>query len=381
MITIKTRYTLDSKDRIRIWKCWPGQTAEFVGMFSQDGIEGGKMKDPVFKKATEKNVGKANYISAVEQSYLMVEQAVGKKERNNYFSTKEDARNNKAFRPMLAHKYEDKFKKLGFPCVAQPKLDGARCNAVWEDGRVILYSRTGKEFVSCPHISAALHEILSNNQTLILDGELYNHELRNDFEEIMSLIRQTKPREIDFERSAALVQFHVYDCYLTDAPEMDFLDRGTIVGRIPMDYDGSPIKYVETLQMDDQEELDTYYSKWTEEGYEGQMVRGERSVYKVDGRSAELLKRKEFHDMECKILDVIEGEGTWAGKAAKITIELPNGDTQDAGFAKGWNHDKCADFLQNKDDVIGKMATIEYFELTSYGALRFPKFKAVRDYE
>lgn len=378
---METRYTLDSKDRIRIWNCWAGESNGIFGIFSQDGIDGGKMKDPVFKKATEKNVGKANYISAEEQSHLMVEQAVGKKERNNYFSTKEDARNNKAFRPMLAHKYEDKFKKMGFPVVAQPKLDGARCNAMWKDGRVVLYSRTGKEFVSCPHISAALHKILSNNQTLILDGELYNHELRNDFEEIMSLIRQTKPHEIDFERSAALVQFHVYDCYLTDAPEMDFLDRGFLVGRIPMGYDDTPIKYVETVSVGDQEELDELYAIWTDRGYEGQMVRGEKSVYKVDGRSAELLKRKEFYDCECKILDVVEGEGTWAGKAAKITIETPSGHTQDAGFAKGWNHEKCADFLQNKDNVIGKMATIEYFEKTSYGALRFPKFKAVRDYE
>ena len=33
------------------------------------------------------------------------------------------------------------------------------------------------------------------------------------------------------------------------------------------------------------------------------------------------------------------------------------------------------------DSVIGKMATIEYFEITGHGNLRFPKFKGVRDYE
>src|SRR5690606_149638 len=71
-----------------------------------------------------------------------------------------------------------------------------------------------------------------------------------------------------------------------------------------------------------QENLDEFYQEWIDQGYEGQMVRNLDSFYKVDGRSDDLLKRKDFHDAEFKILDVIEGEGTNKGIAGKVIIDL-----------------------------------------------------------
>jgi DNA ligase 1 len=46
---------------------------------------------------------------------------------------------------------------------------------------------------------------------VILDGELYNHDLKNDFEKIISLVRKTKPTEEDRLESTQMVQFHCYD--------------------------------------------------------------------------------------------------------------------------------------------------------------------------
>ena len=45
----------------------------------------------------------------------------------------------------------------------------------------------------------------------ILDGELYNHDLRDDFEKIISLVRKQKPTADDRAESKKLVQFHCYD--------------------------------------------------------------------------------------------------------------------------------------------------------------------------
>ena len=39
------------------------------------------------------------------------------------------------------------------------------------------------------------------------------------------------------------------------------------------------------------------------------------------------------------------------------------------------------EILQNKDDYIGKFATIKFFELTPDGVPRFPYAIAFRDYE
>ena len=45
----------------------------------------------------------------------------------------------------------------------------------------------------------------------MLDGELYNHGLKDDFEKIISCVRKTKPTDADRAESRKLVQFHCYD--------------------------------------------------------------------------------------------------------------------------------------------------------------------------
>lgn len=360
-------YTTDSKDRVRIWDITLSEGQS--GILYRDGLEGGKLKDWTFKASKPMNIGKANATTAEQQASIMLENEIGIKLRNNYFKTVEDARNNKQFKPMLAHKYEDKFSKMTFPVVAQPKLDGARCNAMWKDGEVKLYSRTCKEYVSCPHISEYLTPFLSEHTDLILDGELYNHDLKDDFEQIMSLIRQTKPQERDFERSRELVQFHIYDIYDKKSPNLTFEERFYILEAIPQPVK-TPIRFVETLFADNQYQLDSFYYEWVEEGYEGQMVRNKDSVYKVDGRSSDLLKRKEFHDAEFEIVRFEEGEANWVGRVKKIHIKLPNGNICGCGIRGSYNY--CAQLFKDREQYIGKMATVRYFEFTAEGMLRFP---------
>ena len=101
-------------------------------------------------------------------------------------------------KPMLAHKYEG---WVGH-CYSQPKLDGIRCTAN-KDG---LWSRTGKAIVSCPHIIEVLEPLFDRHPQLVLDGELYNHSLRENFNEITSVVKKTKPTEEDFAKAADLIQ-------------------------------------------------------------------------------------------------------------------------------------------------------------------------------
>ena len=82
-------------------------------------------------------------------------------------------------KPMLAHKYNPD--KIQYPAYIQPKLDGVRC-IFTKDGA---FSRTGKQFKNLRHIESALYSLFVTYPKLILDGELYNHELKHDFEKIL----------------------------------------------------------------------------------------------------------------------------------------------------------------------------------------------------
>jgi DNA ligase-1 len=377
----QTRYTIDSSDRVRIWNCWYGMNdGGNHGMFTQDGIEGGKMKDPTFKEAEEKNVGRANYMSCEDQAKAMVEQAVGKKERKNYFSTISDARSKKIFKPMLAHKYEDKGSKLTFPVASQAKLDGGRCNVYWCPiaEQVVIRTRSTKDYNSVPHILDELIEMCEENRNLIIDGELYNHELHSDFEQVMSLIRQSKPTSEDLRKSSEMVEFHVYDVYVRDVPNMTFDKRWAII-KAMSDDDYKMIKFVPTSICSNQEELDEKQEWYLENNYEGQMVRSLDSIYKVDGRSNDLLKRKEFSDDEYRIVDVIEGTGGWTGAAKKIVILLPDGRTQGCGIDGSYERNK--EILENKDDYINGLATVRYFRYTKDGFLYIPVCKDINRHD
>lgn len=360
----QTRYTIDSSDRVRIWNCWAGIDSDGnPGMFTQDGIQDGKMKAPSFKKAEEKNVGRSNHVTCGEQAGLMVTMAVGKKERKNYFKTIEEARTKKLFKPMLAHKYEDKRPKMSFPVYSQAKLDGGRCNVYWcpvaED--VVIRTRSTKDYYSCPHILEELRDFCIENKELVIDGELYNHDLKHDFEKVMSLIRQSKPTDTDLDNSASMVEFHVYDYFNRINRDMPFVDR--LAGLEDFwEKDWKMIKSVPTVIIENQDELDEMQNWYLEHGYEGQMVREAGSVYKVDGRSDGLLKRKEFSDEEFEIVDIIEGTGNWAGAAKKVEIRLPDGRTQGAGL--DGSYERNADVLANKEEYIGGQATTRFFRYT-----------------
>jgi len=381
-----TLYTSDSKGKIRIWQCWQGSPDGLhTGIFCTDGQLGGKIKEPIFTEAKEQNVGKTNYKSPYEQSFIMVEQEVGKKLRSNYFRTIEEIAENKLWLPMLCPSgmvYTDYVKKkpIKWPALASNKLDGARCNAMLKDGEVYLQTRTGKEWLNCDHIKESLKPFFKEHPSVILDGEFYNHALKYEFEELMSILRKTKPTSLEREYSKANAEYHIYDYYDKNNIELVAFDRILNLDKwFISDLDLPYIVYEESEIVHNEEEYTEFHLKALAEGYEGSILRL-NAPYDVDKRSPSLLKRKEKMDTECKIIDVIEGEGTNKGVAAKIVIEY-NGTEQDAGMARGWDHDKCRKLLQNKADVIGKQGTIEYFGLTEYGKLRFPKFKSVRDYE
>jgi DNA ligase-1 len=140
-----------------------------------------------------------------------------------------------------------------------------------------------------------------------------------------------------------------------------------------MDY----VVVVETRLVSDNSELDTLYCQWTDAGYEGQMIRV-NAPYE-NKRSKTLLKRKEFIDAEYTILGYKEGIGNRVGTIGHFVFETEKGVSFHSNV-KG-NREYISDLLVQGDSLIGKSATIKYFNLTPNGVPRFPYVVAIRDYE
>ena len=139
---------------------------------------------------------------------------------------------------MLAQNVGDysRIKSDDWPLFIQSKLDGVRCliqlnHEANERGEfpVEAYSRTGKLWKNIDHILEELYPFFDKHPNVILDGELYNHDLKKDFEKIISLVRKTKPTDEDRLESAEMVQFHCYDIINED---WHFEDRNLFRERI-----------------------------------------------------------------------------------------------------------------------------------------------------
>lgn len=156
-----------------------------------------------------KNIGRANQTTALQQAEAEATSRWDKKVKSGYVKDIEQASAGQddigGILPMLAHSFDDHAKKIVFPCLVQSKLDGNRCIAIVEGGIAKLFSRTRKPINSMPHIVTELQAAFPNGR-YVFDGELYSHSLKEDFEEIQSLVRQKGA-----DQNHQAIQYHIYD--------------------------------------------------------------------------------------------------------------------------------------------------------------------------
>ena len=274
---------------------------------------------------------------------------------------------------MLAHKVDQTKVDYTKPVFMQPKLDGVRCVIALEDNQVIARSRTGKQWLNIQHVTDSLQDFFASNPNTVLDGELYNHDLRNDFEKIISLVRKQKPTSDDRVEAAKLVQFHCYDFISDD----DFSTRRDALQTMPI-Y-SECVLFVDTMFVVTQADSVKLHAKNLAQGYEGSILRL-NAPYECK-RSRNLQKFKDFHDTEATIVDFVEGKGKRAGTLGKFIMCDADGITFGCPPGKGYNYAALRDILININDYLGKTATFTYFERTKANSYRHPMFKTIRDYE
>lgn len=248
-------------------------------------------------------------------------------------------------KPCLAVEYEKERDKnaLRFPYYAQPKMDGIRVLISFSDGRVKLTSRNGNEF-NLPHIIEAITPYLSSHQNIVLDGELYSHDLT--FSNLCSIIRSANSEDKE------MIKLYLFDYYNSDYPRMKYKDRYKALS----DLSGvANIIIVENITVKSHKGVERALESFLGLGYEGVMIKSISSHYK-EGRSNTMMKYKKFIDNEFEVKQIVDNTiicYTSAGVAFSVL-----------GSAK-----------------IGDIVTIRYQEMTSKGSLRFPRLIGIRDYE
>ena len=362
IVSLDPLYKRDSKGKVRVWMMEVGfNNDNEAGIRTISGLVDGQKVTSEWNLTEAKNVGRSNATTAKTQAEFEAQAEWTKNVDKEYFVDVNAIDSYTAFKPMLAHDFTKTPVTSG---ITQPKLDGIRM-VVNTRG---LYSRSNKEIVAVPHIAEALADFIKDHPTVTLDGELYNHELKDNFQKITSLVRKTVNLGAnELAESKELVQYHIYDMFDSANPDMTFMQRYNwiqknvhLVNKKTVGIHLVPVAICETS-----EEIDVMYGEYTQAGYEGQMIRQD-AVYE-NKRSKGLLKRKEFITEEYEVVQVHEGQGNWAGYAKRLTLKMADGTTFSSGI-RG-SQAKLKELLENPNI---DWATCRYFELSNDGVPRFP---------
>lgn len=335
---------------LRQWKVWhEGDT-----IFTEYGQVGGKLQISK-KKAVAKNVGRSNSTTPQDQAKLEAESLWRFKVDRKYSESKEDAQEELRL-PMLAHKYEDKKKKVTFPAWVQPKLDGVRCLAQWDGDAISLTSRSGLPW-NMPTVEKQLAEWLPKDMTL--DGELYLHGMT--CQTVTSYVKKWK-------QGSEKIIYHVYDVPIVDGCEI--LTSEERIASLFEVVESDNVQCVGGFEVKSEKDMMARYGEFVQDGYEGAILRLPHGQYLWGYRSSELLKVKEFQDSEFIVIDAKQGRGKMEGGIIWICQNDTNQETFDCTMKV--TMDERREMYKNRKQYIGRQLTVRFFDRTEDDIPRFP---------
>lgn len=366
---LPTLYKKTSANKIQYWKVWTIGNVIKTAYGQVDGKE--QITEDVIHEG--KNIGRSNETTPEQQAELEAKSHWDKKKKKNYVEELNRAEKSETdveggIDVMLAHPYSKQGHKIKWPAFAQPKLDGIRMIAMVEDGKCTLWTRTRKPITGIPHIQREL-EALFPTGSHVFDGEAYNHELKSDFEKIVSYVRQEEPVE-----GHEAVQYHIYDLPMDETYSRRFHLLNKLIPN-----DAKYLHKVETVLIGEEEDAFGVFEAFLAEGYEGMILRNSEGKY-VGKRSYDLQKVKEFDDAEFDIVDMEEGRGKLSGHVGAFVLKTSTGTLFKAKM-RG-SVERLKEYFNNPCCWRGKKMTVQYQGITNKeGVPRFPVGVAIRDYE
>lgn len=290
-----TLYKYDNKSRLRIWTLYINENK----VYSIYGLENGKKT-----KSTPQIFYDSKLKNASELAITFYNKTIKAKTVKG-FSKSRVKTNNLTILPMRAHKYEDHYHKINYPAYVQIKYDGFRCNAHYDKKlkKVVLTSNNGKVFYNLELIESQLKPFLQKTPNLYFDGELYIHNTK--LQNISSLLLSKKP--VDTSK----IVYNIFDCFFLNNMDLPFKKRYLYLKKIfnKSVSKNNRLHLVECFNVENKDEVDSYFNEFLKKGYEGIIIRNYDGIYKLNGKSYDVQRSKEFKSDMFKIVGAKRGSG------------------------------------------------------------------------
>lgn len=375
---------LDSKGKVRYVHIWTEQVDSKYIIHRESGLLNGKkvvapdleiLKGKV-KRTIEEQCElefNSNFKKYLDKGYkdvsdLKISELTDDKCKEILGETKTDA--NGVLKPLLCKVLDKTNKKLTDKYwYGSYKHDGVRMLIFLRDGEVHTSSRGGGDYdIPATYIrqDPYIVKLLTENEGLILDGELYRHGW--NLQKISGLARKETLEEDHKE-----LRYHCYD--IVDETST-FKQRVERLNKFKEDCPpDSKLIIIEQRLISGLDSIMVMHNEAVANGYEGLVIKDPDMVYKCGARDNRALKVKEFVDDEFKIVGLVEG---LRDEDMCFLMEMPDG-TQFKAKPIGDRAQKQY-YRDNIDSIIGKMGTVKYFGMTNteHPVPNLPSFRAIR---
>ena len=282
------------------------------------------------------------------------------------------------FEVQLAERYDERPQILdGKDFTVTLKMDGIRCIAIKENGKVNCFARSGQVLEGLVDIEKELLNLPLNN--FVLDGELALHDVSNlsskeEYQAVSKIVRKD-----GVKKGIMLLAFDILKVdnfndkktkaiYSTRRAALDanFKD-GDFVRALPVLYSGKDVTQIPAIM-----------KQVVALKKEGLMINLNDSVYEFK-RTWNLLKVKEMHTLDLLVIGFEEGTNKYTGMLGSLLVKY-KGHAVKVG--SGFTEAQRKEFWKEGNKMIGKTVEVQYFEETKNDkgttSLRFPVFLEFR---
>ena len=229
------------------------------------------------------------------------------------------------------------------------KLDGIR--GYWDGKR--FHTRNGNRIFAPKWFTV-------NFPPFELDGELWSG--RNNFEFIQSTVLDKKASE-----SWKKITYHIFE---VPNAEGDFSTRLQKARAWFEHHENSKVKIITQVKCQGREHLQQFLNEIESKGGEGVIIKNPRTGYHT-GRSHQVLKVKNFGDMEGTVIKVNPGKGRLKNLMGSLTVRLENGLIFKLGSG-------FTDVVRKNPPMPGSIVTFKHYSFTKNGKPKFASYLRVR---
>jgi DNA ligase-1 len=288
----------------------------------------------------------------------------------------------------LAHDSTNHEGKLTGKKLVEVKLDGVRViTIVYPDGRVLQFSRNGKELLNFDTIRAQLARVSHGfHEPMVLDGEV----MSSSFQDLMKQVHRkenvvTDDAVLNLFDMITLDEFNLGRCTMSQKDRSTTLNIWYLQNQAALPNVRVVGQELVDLDTDKgQQRFKEINAQAIAGGYEGIMIKDPDAPYECK-RTVSWLKLKPFIEVSLNVQTLEEGTGRNVGRlGALVCSGSDDGKNITVNVGSGFSDADRDQFWRDRDSVIDQIVEVRADAITQNQdgtySLRFPRFLRFRGF-